>query len=683
MKDIELVQERYRLAMERIGGILSEQAVSENFRDYFYKMAKFVQMTGKLRTNLEKGWHKQASPMQLKELNCQLYEDILPQNYHLSYGNPDFAVNQAGQGYGQLLSFLYTELRGLISYAYENRLWDMTVICELFIQIYNYFEVEQVPDLEQLKEVIYWYISDYSDVTLEDRFREQIDPNLSFVTDIILNSNLNDLRYLYYFGEYISENEIRTAKYLKQLPEEEIDKMAETFVGGYIRGFKASKIDLSMKKTVVIRTYIGFERIIKAAIEKFEAIGLKTIIFKNAANSINKKSSRIGLISTSPNYQYDYDHRFDQALYLDKALGERKLAVSKIVYEKYKELAGGYAGPACLEVFGETPFVPESKDSVLKLSDKQQKLMIHYTNQNAIISNEYMDRSKISFTIIAYPVADIGPDYEAVFKETVKVNTLDNRLYESIQQTIIDVLDMADYVHIKGNNGNTTDLTVKLANLKDADKETKFENCVADVNIPVGEVFTSPVLKGTTGVLNVSQVYLNDLNYMNFSMRFEDGMARDYSCDNFESEEENKKYIKDNVLMNHDSLPMGEFAIGTNTTAYVMARKYKIMEKLPILIIEKMGPHFAVGDTCFSRSEDNHTFNPDGKEMIAKDNEVSILRKTNVEKAYFNCHTDITIPYDEIGEITAITSNGHRICIIDNGRFSLEGTEKLNEVFRD
>jgi len=665
MKDIELVQERYRLVMERVGGIISEKDVSEEFRDYFHTMARFIQMIDKLRIHLENNWHKQALLKQLQELNNQLYEDVLPANYHQSYGNPDFAVKRTGDTYGRLLSFLYTEIRGLIVYVYENRLWDMTIVCELFIQIYNYFEEMQSPDLKQLKDIIYWYISDYSDMKLDDRFRERFDPEWSFNTDIILNSNLDDLRYLYHFGEYISENEIRTAKYLNQLSEDEIDNMAKTFVDGYIRGFKAAKIDLSEKKTVVIRTYIGFERIIKAAIGKFEAIGL---------------ASCVSLKSTSPNNQYDYDHRHDQALYLDKALGERNLAVTKTVYEKYKELAGGYAGPACLEVFGETPFVPESKDSVLKLSDKQQKLVIQYTNQSAILSNEYMDRSQISFTIIAYPVAAIGPDYEAVFKETVKVNTLDNRLYESIQQTIINVLDGADCVYIKGNNGNTTDLTVKLADLKESDRESKFENCVADVNIPVGEVFTSPVLKGTTGFLNVSKVYLNGLNYVNFSMTFEDGMVRDYSCDNFETEETNKKYIKDNVLMNHDALPMGEFAIGTNTTAYVMARKFKIMEKLPILIIEKMGPHFAVGDTCFSRSEDNPTYNPDGKEMIAKDNEVSVLRKTNPEKAYFNCHTDITIPYDEIGEITAITSEGHRICIIANGRFCLKGTEKLNEV---
>ena len=53
----------------------------------------------------------------------------------------------------------------------------------------------------------------------------------------------------------------------------------------------------------------------------------------------------------------------------------------------------------------------------------------------------------------------------------------------------------------------------------------------------------------------------------------------------------------------HPKLAMGEFAIGTNTTAYVAAQKYNIADKLPILIAEKMGPHFAVGDTCYSWSE--------------------------------------------------------------------------------
>ena len=62
--------------------------------------------------------------------------------------------------------------------------------------------------------------------------------------------------------------------------------------------------------------------------------------------------------------------------------------------------------------------------------------------------------------------------------------------------------------------------------------ETVFENCLADVNIPLGEVFTSPVLKGTDGVLNVSSVYLNDIKFNNLSVYFKDGFVTDYSCDN-------------------------------------------------------------------------------------------------------------------------------------------------------
>ena len=125
---------------------------------------------------------------------------------------------------------------------------------------------------------------------------------------------------------------------------------------------------------------------------------------------------------------------------------------------------------------------------------------------------------------------------------------------------------------------------------------------------------------------------------------------------------------------------MGEFAIGTNTEAYRMALKYDILPLMPILITEKQGPHFAVGDTCFSHEEDLTTYNPDGKKMIAKDNDYSLLRNTKPEKAYFNCHTDITIPYNELLDITIIKKDGSTLDIIKNGRFSLEETLPLNKA---
>ena len=73
-------------------------------------------------------------------------------------------------------------------------------------------------------------------------------------------------------------------------------------------------------------------------------------------------------------------------------------------------------------------------------------------------------------------------------------------------------------------------------------------------------------------------------------------------------------------------------------------------------------------------------YNPDGKEIIARDNEISILRKEDPGKAYFGCHTDITIPYEEIALIEAVRPDGRGIPIIENGRFVLPGTEELNKV---
>ena len=44
-----------------------------------------------------------------------------------------------------------------------------------------------------------------------------------------------------------------------------------------------------------------------------------------------------------------------------------------------------------------------------------------------------------------------------------------------------------EFVHVKGKGTNKTDIMVKMHELKNPEKETNFENCVADVNIPVGE----------------------------------------------------------------------------------------------------------------------------------------------------------------------------------------------------
>lgn len=672
----ELMQERYELSRNRIREIVSEDVVPEPYRDYFQKTASFLVMTDESCGRDRTGWSLQ----QYREENHTLYEDILSENYGTSYGNPAYAAEKLGE-YGKLLSFLYSELRGTIVYAFEKRIWDMTVSQELFLEVYSAF-CDGAPGAETLRDILYWYVNDYGQEMMERRIREGIDPELDFAKKIITEEDVSDLRYLYKFGEFISDNELRTAEFLNTLSQDEIDAMARTYTEGYRMGFINGRKDISKKKTVNIRYCLGFERMVAAAVKQFEEMGLAAVIYRAATHIVNKRQHiRIGYYGGIPNKQYDYDHRNDIGLFLDSDFVKRKLRNLQTSYEKYKELAAVHGGPAVIEVFGEEPFTPKACANACELTPEQQKMSVDMQNESGQIVNRYIPGDERSFTIIAYPIPEIGRDFEEIFRETVKINTLDYEKYQNIQQTIIDTLDSCDWVAIKGQGDNETDLIIQLRHLDNPEKETKFENCVADVNIPVGEVFTSPQLAGTAGILHVSRVYLNELLFVDLKLVFDGGQVIDYSCANFETEEENCKYIEENLLYHHGKLPMGEFAIGTNTTAYVMAKKYDIAGKLPILIAEKMGPHFAVGDTCYSWCEDTPVYNPNGKEIIARDNEISILRKEDLRMAYYGCHTDITIPYEEIGVIEVLDDDGEGTPIIQNGRFVLPGTEELNAPF--
>ena len=671
MEHLDIIFERYEIATSRIREIINEDTVSEPFKSFFCKASEFICKIDDLNSIIKSGEINDFSLDRLKELNKSLFEEIYGENYEESFANPEYAVKTLGEEYGKILCYIYTKNRGMIRNVYMGRLEEVVLQMELFTQIYNYFEDVEQLEYDNVYETVYSYEKDNTEIFTDLMIEDRINPDNKFAVDIVMNSDLNDLRYLYKYGEHVGFNELKMAEFLNSLSQEEIDRLAKVYTEGYRIGFINTGKDISNKGTVDIRYSLGFERIIRSAIFNFKKMGLEPVIYQ------------VGYTTTSPNRQYAYDHRYDDALYLDKAYIKRKLEVSRHAYESRKQLAGKMAGPAVIEIFGETPFEPENKKQAYALSEEQQKLKSEYITEYQTMVQEYIKGDERSFTIIAFPIPEFGDNFEQMFKETVKINTLDSEIYGKVQQNIIDALDQAEYVKVLGKGDNKTNMKVQMHDLKNPLKETNFENCLADVNIPLGEVFTSPKLKGTEGILHVSQVYLNDLKYNDLQITFEDGKIKDYTCKNFDTEEENKKFIKQNVMFNHETLPIGEFAIGTNTTAYMVAKKYHVFYKLPILIVEKMGPHFAVGDTCYSFEEDIKTYNPDGKEIVARENEVSALRKTDIKKAYFGCHTDITMPYDELGEITAVRKDGSEITIIKDGRFVLEGTELLNEPLEE
>jgi leucyl aminopeptidase (aminopeptidase T) len=522
-------------------------------------------------------------------------------------------------------------------------------------------------DYEQLKELM--IISMMKDKTREMvyRFKEENDPTFRYFQEIIEKDNLDDLRYLFKAGKFISENEIKTARFLAGYPEKKLRKLAQSIVKAYLKGFEEdNKTEfLKQKSTVGLHYKIGLEKLYRHMILEFKHYGLNVSVLANR--------------STPANEQYTFDHKFDNSLYLTDDFLTMYLNSTKNGLEQNKEILSNYSGIMYIEKFGDPLFSPQKKSDVLKLSEDQQKLHQKWNAEYFQLIDKYTPRSETSFCIVSFPTPKIGDNFEKIFEETIKINMADSNKSEKIQQKIIDVLELADSIHVKGKDANQTSITIRMQPIEDPSSQTNFLNSGASVNIPVGEVFTSPQLKGTNGILHVEETYQKSLRYNNLKLNFTDGYVTDYSCTNFPDDAENRKYIEENLLFPHKSLPLGEFAIGTNTLAYVVSRKYGIIDVLPILISEKTGPHFAIGDTCYSQSEDIETFNQfNQKRICAKENEKSRLRKTNMQEAYSFKHEDIVLAFDSIEFISAIIGDSNKVDIIKNGKFVLEGTEELN-----
>ena len=679
--DAEEIKERRELCAERLEEMKTEQTVPAEYRDFFAAQAEKMLRIFRYGDEVENDTFYGQSLEECRTRFEELYRDVLPENYEESYANPKYAVKKFGKRYGRLLTYLAAKLNAQIFSAAEGNLLFAVMAAELLIEIYNYFEEFHEYTFKECREALYSFETDNAELFLSQRAREQFDPEYTFVKDIIMASDGTDLRYLYRYGEYVTENELGIARFLQELSEEKIKAAAENVVGGYLRGFQVMRVPLSKGQTVGLRYAVGFERVMKEVIRLLEAEGLTVASVRTAV--AGRHARKAGYTVTNVNIQYDYDHRNDEGLLADKQWYVRKETALHRVYEAKKEILSLYAGPLVLETFGERLPLPENHPEAIVLDKRQQRLKVESTGRLGAMAEQYIPSDQTSFTIVAYPLPSIGPEFEAIFEETMRLNQLDNEVYRKVQQCIIDALDKAQAVRVTGRGENRTDLTVQLWKLADPDKETVFENCTADVNIPAGEVFTSPVLAGTDGTLHVTSVFLGSTEYKNLEIVFQDGKTTTYSCENYPSKEENEKFIKENLLKNHDWLPLGEFAIGTNTIAYTMGKKFGITEVLPILIAEKTGPHFAIGDTCYSHSEDHKVYNPDGKEIVARTNECAELRHSEPEKAYFHCHTDITIPYDELGEIAALCPDGAEIAIIKEGRFVLPGTELLNDALEE
>ncbi len=643
----------------------SNQGGKKEYHHFFHTLGTHILHMTRLEKKLSGEYFNDTPFEQLLAENQSLYHELQPANYSRCYADPHHCSELFGDKFGPLMAAVYQRFRQYITFSFQHELFNLLEWNQLYISAWQYVS-QQTIQYEELRELLTSVVRKHTVEHNVRNLRQQHDPAWRPWRDVIEVCDLQDLRYLLRYGSPITENEIRTARFLLAYPQEKLQELADQIAAAFLTGFISDNKKRGERNQVMVMYQCGQEPLIRVLLEALEQRDLIPVVMHPAFTPVNR--------------QYYYDHRNQAALWVDSEGLKESEECYETACKQQSQLLHHFAGSVYLDVFGEPPFSPVVKAECPEFSDEQKKLLNQHRYQMSQISERYKPRDSTSFCMIAFPSPLVGERFEEIFADIMQVNMLNTKDYEQIQQHLIDALDQAEHVHLKGRGDNRTDVKVSMQQLDNPAEQTNFCNCGADVNIPVGEVFTSPRLQGTEGTLHVSRTYLNELRYDDLELQFKDGMVDNYSCANFDNEEENRKYIRENLLFPHETLPLGEFAIGTNTLAWVIAEKYDIQHLLPILIIEKMGPHFAIGDTCFSQEEDHPVFNSlDNKEITARDNEKSILRKSDPSQAYTFCHTDITLPYDEIGSIATITKEGERIEIIRDGRFVLPGTEALNK----
>lgn len=268
--------ERYELAKNRIMELETE--IDGAFGDYIKEAAHLFVTIFHVMDGTE-------DAKQRKEWIGNLYKEIAGDNYETSYANPAYCVKKFGEKTGQYLCWFYARFRDSIVAAFEEDEEEVTRCMELFLQVVSVLSLEEETE-RCLKETIYYDVHDYAEDRIEKNIHDLLCPEETLIYNIVMKSDFANTDYLYCYGEYVTENEIRMAEFLGKMPIEKLSAMASTYTEGYRKGFEIAGIDLTKKKTVQIRYHIGFEPMVRQAVLQFEKMGLKPVFTRKDRKSV-------------------------------------------------------------------------------------------------------------------------------------------------------------------------------------------------------------------------------------------------------------------------------------------------------------------------------------------------------------------------------------------------------------
>lgn len=232
------MKERYDLSRDRIKEIVEESKGLGKYGPFFQNSAEYINGLLDIYEDIKTtGPVGDKSLEELRKRNEFMYGDINKDNYRTSYVNPDYAFKMFKEE-GKYLCVLLAEMRGLIPYIFEDKLDEIVIRLELYLEIYGTVKMAIEDGVEvnsqDLHDIFYYYVFDYTEDQSFRRIEEQLKYTEDYATKILRTADWNDVRNIYAFGEYVSDIEEQTFNAINALAEDTITVMSKTYTDGFI-----------------------------------------------------------------------------------------------------------------------------------------------------------------------------------------------------------------------------------------------------------------------------------------------------------------------------------------------------------------------------------------------------------------------------------------------------------------
>ena len=717
----------------------------KNFRDRMMRYSKYwgeyLVYACSLEEKRSTDYLNYASLQELKEEQKKLYQDLSVEGYMTGFAGTANLNNQAKE-VGEALSMFSALFLKAPEEAIKHRRFRLLKLMDLYVELSKRISGKGQVKAESL-------ISLYQDFWRNDLseresifFTEHFSPADEYLTDIVTGCNLMEPYYLYEMNLPISETEMGWYKAFHEMDDSLIAEAAASLADSFEADLKNREVqhpyrrysdseDYTVKRKVVAIDYpAGCELLAKCVAEKLKEKDYVPFI------------RHIETQAVSPAYLRDHNGdmmRFpiseaesitdecaekcavDNEALLKGFAGTIRILQGVEAVRMVAEPRGKGPGGKPQRLFGRYS-VRQSEKKAQEVQALKERFLNHVSEKGQL-----SQCAMVSMILPAYEASETFGD-----KLTKYLKLASAKIYaERPQQVLCDALDRGSFVYLAGKDGNETDLLVALHPIRNPQAETNFLADSGAGVLPGGSVYTIPQLGETNGILHLAEANVGGTCFRNLKLVFEEGVICDYSCDNFETEAENRQLIRNKLLRQTDSLPISELAIGTNTDAYKALCEADGWQDLEGLLRRSLMPSIVIGEETpgirgsvrYNAGNAKTVLSGDAEELKTEElNPAATAEKTEekaeakdeekpeaaVEEAKpedkaevkpeakpeANAETEtaeakpqerrakvswrLSIPFESIAQLSVITEEGNRTDIMREGVFVLIGTDRLN-----